>query len=136
MGADSGTITLLDDVKHYGLRVLKFTWLATAGGAFEKSLPGVVVGRLLQIQAFPGGTPPTALSDLAIFDQNDSSQADGLVTAAGDGADLITTSYKKKAISAPQPIVDGTLRFQITNNVAANSTGTILVFIEEMRRAR
>jgi hypothetical protein len=134
MGADAGTITLLDDTKYPQLRILKFTWLATAGGAFEKTLPAIIVGRLLQIQAFPGGTPPTALSDLAIFSDLDSSQADGLVTAAGDGIDIITTSHKKKVLSVPQPLVDGSLRFQITGNVVANATGTIVLFIEEMRR--
>src|SRR5438034_528096 len=81
-----------------------------------------------------GGRPPPAASDLAIFDgDRDASQADALVTAAGDGLDLVSTAFKKKILTVPQPICLGNLRFQITGNGVNNATGTIWLFIEELR---
>src|SRR5438552_1543077 len=135
MGADSGTISLVADSAYRGLRVVQLTWLTGGGvGTFEKTLGLKLAGRLLQILAAPGGTPPTAASDLAIFDgDRDASQADALVTAAGDGLDLVSTAFKKKILTVPQPICLGNLRFQITGNGVNNATGTIWLFIEEMR---
>src|SRR2546427_11380811 len=112
MGADSGTIVVNDDARWRGLRVIKLTWTCGAGVAtFEKTAALQIRGRLLQILTKPGGTVPTAASDLAIFDAaRDTSQQAGLVTAAGDGLDVITTTAVVQKLPSPQPYAAGTLR--------------------------
>lgn len=135
MPADSGTVTLASDTRHGKLRCLEIVWLTGAGVAtFEKTLVGSFSGRIVQLAAKPGATPPTAVSDLAIFDERDTSQADALITAAADGLDLITTAFKKKVVAAPQPVVAGSLRLQVTGNAVNNATGTIYIWLQEPDR--
>src|SRR5437899_10541517 len=116
MGADSGTIVVLEDTRFYNIRVLKLAWQTGAGVAtFEKTLTSLqaprIAGQILMIAHMPGSTPPTAASDLAVFLADaDSSQAAGVITAAADGLDLISTAYTRKVIALPQPAVLGALR--------------------------
>jgi len=135
MPADAGTITLLENTKFYGIQIIKVTWLAAAGN-FEQDVPVSTFGRLVQIAHAPGATAPTLDSDLAVFDERDIAEAGALVTAAGDGLNLISTGFKFKAMTAPAPYVAGKVRLQVTGNVAAAATGTIYLYVEEMRRAR
>jgi len=139
MGADAGTLAVLEDKRQYNVRRIALSWQTGAGvGTFEKSIapnPGLR-GRLLQIAAAPGGTPPTALSDLAIFlAEEDTTQADAIVTAAGEGVDLITTAFKKKVLAIPNAVVFGAVRLQITNNAVPNANGTIWLYIEELGKS-
>jgi len=133
--ADIGTIALLDDTKLPRLRIVKVSWAAGAGGAFEKNLPVAVHGRLVQIAHKPGAVNPTAASDLAVFDERDTAQEGAIVTAAADGLDLVTTTYKSKAMTVPAPYVAGVVRLQVNANSVATAVGTFWLFIEEMRRA-
>lgn len=133
MGADSGTLTVVQDGLNRGKEEPYLTilsWQTGAGVAtFEKDAPIRFRGRIVQLAHKPGATAPTANSDLAIFLTEDDAEADAIITAAGDGLDLVSTAFKKKVMAAPQPFVNGKLRFQITGNAVNDARGTLYVWM-------
>src|SRR5438034_1316443 len=113
--ADSGTLTVTDDSKFRAARKITLTWQCGAGvGTFEKTLPLNLRGELRAISHKPGGTPPTANSDLDVFLEEDAAMAGAIVTAAGDGLDLVSTVFKHKPLTTP-PIVHGKIRLRVSN---------------------
>ncbi len=127
--ADSGTLTVLDDSNFRATRKIAVTWATGAGVAtFEKTLDLTIRGELRAISHKPGATAPTANSDLEVFLEEDTGMTGAVVTAAGDGLNLITTTFTHKPLTTP-PIVHGKIRLRITGNIVNDAGGTLYLTV-------
>jgi hypothetical protein len=124
-----GTVTLESTVKHYGVRIYTFRWVAGADGAVSGHPLKVVPGRVVSVKAIPdtaAATKPDANYDLAIWDQ------DGFDVLYGQGTDL-----KVDAPNAPSMFLfhptrfnDQRLDIRIAQAGAAGRAGRVILTIE------
>ncbi len=129
--ADSGTLVVADDSKFRATRKITVVWACGAGVAtFEKTLDLTIRGEIRAISHKPGATAPTANSDLDVFLEEDTGMTGAVVTAAGDGLNLVTTSFTHKPLTAP-PIVHGKIRLRVSNNIVNDAGGTFIITIRQ-----
>jgi len=134
---DSGSVTLVElTPPHPGqpVGVLKVTLTTGVGVAtMEKTL--TLAHRLscyIVAGAFKAGaTPPTDAATLAVFDAEADADAmnDAMITDAGDGVDLVDSTYNYVAFATKIPITTNKLRFRWTANAVNNATGTLFLYL-------
>lgn len=107
------------------LKVIKLTNCTASGTALSWSVRNAskVKGHmLLQVNAYPGTTAPTAASDLNIYDEK------GGLIGGTQFADIITTSATETVASTYKPIIWGDFYIQVANNSQAGAITTIWLF--------
>lgn len=85
-----------------------------------------VRGYLVQVSTNPGSTAPTDNYDIAL------NNADGADVAGGSLADRDTSNSEVVNFTTP-PLVAEDLTVTITNNAVNSATGTIILYLDDLR---
>lgn len=119
----AGTVTTTE-VTHRPLRLVKFAWTSSAGGAADATSTGYFTGVIEKAKFVPGagGSQPTDNYDVVIND------ADGDDVLAGGGANRSNASTQWVQGSSLGAVVESQLTLAVTNAGDAK-TGEVHLYI-------
>lgn len=140
----AGTVTVTRSTRSYSqggasvpyVGVIQIDWVADAANGSVPNTNIPISGYVTKVITNPGSTAPTALYDIAFGDPEDTA-LDALAGAVGNRSAATTEQVYPAIAGAPgtvtavAPFLQGTYRFQLTNNSVNSATGRVLLYVTD-----
>lgn len=118
--------TSVEDISQvYGGRqgeVFIWNWTSDGSGDVDSTHNKIAGGRIRRVVTEPGGTTPTNLYDVTLYDSHD-------VDLSGTNLDDCSNSSNEDWVPSNPILVSGKLRITVAN-AGSSKTGTIRVYVD------